>query len=154
MIKRRWVALPPFSCKKKIKRCFVLSVNYISSYVLHHYTFIRTYWNSIRLKVSLCVFKFCKNNQPVHSYLNSVALKQMCKHTLQVDGLLPFSVTGSNWEAFCEVFFSIFRCLTAKEKKHNQISINVHVGDASGIDFLFQPTPRKQQLPTSHDWHL
>lgn len=41
------------------------------------------------------------------------------------------------------MFFSIFRCLTAKEKKHNQISINVHIGDASGMDFFVSADTKK-----------
>lgn len=42
------------------------------------------------------------------------------KHKHSVDGhLLPFSATDSNWEALCDVFFSIFRCLTVRKERFN-----------------------------------
>lgn len=62
---------------------------------------------------------FCCSMTAAHPEAHTLKpLKHMYKHS--VDGrLLPFSATNSNWEALCDVFFSIFRCLTKRKERIN-----------------------------------
>lgn len=76
-----------------------------------------SWWLHIHRIFEYLLHFFCCSTTVVHPEAHTFKpLKHMYKHS---GHLLPFSATDSNWEALCDVFFSIFRCLTERKERIN-----------------------------------